>query len=315
MIQILPVALGILVVGLCLLLLFMAVDKRKTREDLQYINDKLNGIISENSKEKVLCITHHQDIQALLNTLNLLLEHKDKTVSDHKRSQESIRKMLSNISHDLKTPLTVILGCIETIQLDKTLSDCQREALLTRTYEKAREVLDLMNEFFDLARLESDDREIPLERLHMNEIVRKSILSFYDLLNTRGVTVEFEIPDEAIFVLGNEEAMSRVLQNLISNAITHGADGHYLGVTLRSDDLQVYLEVTDKGKGIEEIYYDRIFERMYTLEDSRNKQYQGSGLGLTITRRLVERMNGRITLQSRPFEKTTFFLQFNRLNY
>lgn len=315
MIQGLSILLGILLFIASVTIFFMAADKRKTRENLRYINDKLNSIIRESTKEKVLCVTDDQDIKSLLTTINTFLSDKDKAFSDNVRSQESMKKMLTNISHDLKTPLTVILGYIETIQIDKNLSAEEREVLLARAYEKTQEVLALMNEFFVLSKLESNDLVYDLERLHLNEVVRKNILSFYDILISRGFEVDINIPEEPVYVAGNEEAMSRILQNLISNTVRYGADGHYLAVTLSSDDHSVYLDVTDKGKGIHEVDYDKIFERLVTLEDSRNKQYQGSGLGLTITRRLVEKMNGTISLTSKPFEKTTFSLRFNKLNY
>ncbi|MNM97336.1 Sensor protein SrrB [compost metagenome] len=86
-----------------------------------------------------------------------------------------------------------------------------------------------------------------------------------------------------------------------------------LGLSLRAEESEVVLEIWDRGKGINEIHQDKVFERMYTLEDSRNKFYQGSGLGLTITKRLVEQLNGEITLSSKPYVRTTFTVRFPRM--
>ena len=112
---------------------------------------------------------------------------------------------------------------------------------------------------------------------------------FYDLVTTKGFQVHIDIPERNIYALGNVEVLGRVLNNLISNAITYGDDGKTLGMTLRDDETSVYIDVWDKGKGIDESHIDKVFERMYTLEDSRNRSYQGSGLGLTITKRLWKR--------------------------
>ena len=87
-----------------------------------------------------------------------------------------------------------------------------------------------------------------------------------------------------------------------------------IGLNLRSDENYVYVDVWDKGKGISEIHKDRVFERMYTLDDSRNKLYQGSGLGLTITKRLVEKLGGEIFLESIPYEKTSFTFKLKRID-
>jgi signal transduction histidine kinase len=105
------------------------------------------------------------------------------------------------------------------------------------------------------------------------------------------------------------------LSNLISNAIAYGDAGGVLGLKLYHDETKVYIEVWDRGKGISEAHQDKVFERLYTLEDSRNRSYQGSGLGLTITKRLTEQMNGTITLVSQPYVRTVFTLSFRRLSF
>ncbi|MNC56896.1 Sensor histidine kinase RcsC [compost metagenome] len=154
-----------------------------------------------------------------------------------------------------------------------------------------------------------------MSRVELGEVCRRNILSFYDILNAKGSGVEIEIPDEAMYMMGNEEALDRILSNLLSNAIKYGDAGGVLGLKLYSDGDQVCIEVWDKGKGIAESHKDKVFERLYTLEDSRNRDYQGSGLGLTITKRLTEQMNGSITLHSKPHVKTAFTLSFRRLTF
>lgn len=110
-------------------------------------------------------------------------------------------------------------------------------------------------------------------------------------------------------------ALNRILNNLISNAIKYGGDGKYLGLTLKEDSEKVTVSVIDKGKGIQEQYKEDVFERMYTLEDSRSKAYQGSGLGLTITKELVEALGGEIHLDSMPYKQTIFYFTFDKLEY
>ena len=212
--------------------------------------------------------------------------------------------MLSNISHDLKTPLTVILGYTEMLNKDKTINEEEQQILLEKVHVKTLEVMELIHKFFDLAKLESGDKAIEMTKVNMNEVCREKILSFYDLVTAKGFHVHIDIPERNIYAVGNVEVLGRVLNNLISNAITYGDDGKTLGMTLRDDETNVYIDVWDTGKGIDESHIDKVFERMYTLEDSRNRLYQGSGLGLTITKRLVEAMDGKINLSSKPYEKT-----------
>ncbi|WP_283750881.1 HAMP domain-containing histidine kinase [Bacillus cereus] len=289
--------------------------RKNSSRNLRYTYEKLNRIVKEQTGEKLLIMTGDTELQKLLVAINHLLDAKQKTNADHAKVEISMRKMLSNISHDLKTPLTVILGYTEMLNEDKTISKEEQQILLEKVHVKTLEVMELIHKFFDLAKLESGDKAIEITKVNMNEVCREKILSFYDLVTVKGFEVHIDIPERNIYALGNAEVLGRVLNNLISNAITYGDDGKTLGMTVRDDETSVYIDVWDKGKGIDESHIDKVFERMYTLEDSRNRLYQGSGLGLTITKRLVEAMDGEIHLSSKPYEKTIFTVVLTKMQF
>lgn len=283
--------------------------------NLRYTYEKLQMILEKQTIENLLVVTDDKELKSLLVAINYLLDEKKKTIAKHSKLEISMRKMLSNISHDLKTPLTVILGYVEILNVDETISEEDQKVVLEKIHTKTLEVLDLIHKFFDLAKLESGDKDIVMTRVYMNEICQEHVLSFYDLLTTQGFDVHIDIPETPIYAHGNIEVIGRIMNNLISNAIAYGGDGKTLGITLRSDEQFVYVDIWDKGKGISESHIDKVFERMYTLEDSRNRLYQGSGLGLTITKRLVEALGGEIHLSSKPYEKTVFTVMLRRINY
>lgn len=291
-------------------------SKKKRDESLAYITERLDGLLNGGAaRGKLLHLTDDKRLIALLNGLNGLVEVNQRITATYNKTEDSMRKMLANISHDLKTPLTVVLGYMETLIQNPSTPDEERQRLLGKVHAKAGEVLSLINQFFDLARLESGDRDIPLDRIHLNELCSQTILAFYEPLTAKGVEVAIAMPETPVYVLGNEEALVRVLNNLISNAFQYGGDGKTLGLALREDGEYAYVEVWDRGKGISELHQDRVFERMYTLEDSRNPLYQGSGLGLTITKRLVEKLGGVITLTSKPYVKTSFTVKLKKTAY
>jgi len=304
----------IILILVCIILFQYKAEKGRSK-NLKYIGNKLNKIIRENTNEKLLVVTEDKGTREVLVGINRLLDFNQKLLADYRKKEISMTKMLSNISHDLKTPLTVVLGYIETIKLDKDIPREERVILLCKVYNKTLEVIELINNFFDLAKLESGDKDVPISRVNMNEFCRKSILDFYESLTEKGYEVNIDIPVTNIYALGNIEALQRIMNNLISNAIKYGSKGKYIGLKLSYDDNYSYVEIWDKGKGIEEINVDKVFERMYTLEDSRNKLYQGSGLGLTITKRLVEKLGGEIYLKSKPCEKTSFTFKLKRITY
>lgn len=307
--------LSAVIILLLLVIFYQYKAKLQRNKELKYIYKKLDGIMKNKTSEKVLLFTEDKEIISFLIEINKLLEYNQKILANYSKLEISMRKMLSNISHDLKTPLTVVIGYIETIELHNCFNDEKDKEYILEIKNKANEVMELINKFFDLAKLESGDKEVPLTKININEILREDILKFYDVITGKGIEVNIEIPDENIYALGNGEAIHRILNNLISNAIKYGSDGKVIGLRLKYDDKFLYVSVWDKGRGIKEIDKDRVFERMYTLDDSRNKLNQGSGLGLTITKRLVEKLNGEIYLSSVPYEKTTFTFKLKRITY
>lgn len=263
---------GILIGIILALIMFNISQYRLARgrdAHLFYIRDKLRTIIEKNQTEKVLLFTNDPALKNLLVELNRLLEKKNEEFLKHAKKEVGIRKMLANISHDLKTPLTVVIGLIETIVCDKEMTKEARKQTLLKVQTKTSEILQLINKFFDLARLESGDKALPLTYVNINEICKNNLLFHYNDIESAGLEAIIDIPDQPMYALGNEEALDRILQNLISNAVRYGKEGLTVGLTLRGDDSHVYIDVWDRGKGIGESHSDKVFERMYTLEDSR----------------------------------------------
>ena len=157
--------------------------------------------------------------------------------------------------------------------------------------------------------------DLKLSRIDLSELCRESILDFYEILSKSDVQVEIDLPKQAVFVQGDREALQRILFNLVSNAVRYGSAGKYLGVILHSDETYVYVDVVDHGQGIEKSFAGRIFDRLFTMEDSRSRSIQGNGLGLKIAKNLALQMGGDITLDSIPHVRTTFTLRLKKMRY
>lgn len=277
-----------------------------TQKKLLEIGRQLKEITDVGNDKKVLVFTENTELQELAAQINRFLEMHWKVKADYCRSQSSSRKMLSNISHDIKTPMTVILGYLEIMRINGDKSD----EMLQKTERKAAEVLELINRFFTLAKIESGDMALEISTIDLCEVCRKTILDFYEILSNNHFEVEIDIPDAPVYVQGNTEALQRILSNLISNAIRYGADGNYLGLSLKNNEKEAAIAVTDRGKGIDKLFAEHVFERLFTMEDSRSRKIQGNGLGLAIAQNLAQQLNGTITLDSIPDEKTTFTVRF-----
>ncbi len=271
------------------------------------ISAKLSDIVENDSDEQIMVFTDNKALIDLIGQINRLLQNRQKIKRDFRKQEISSKKMLSNISHDIKTPMTVILGYLEIMRLNHADDDTLR-----KVETKAEQVMALVNQFFTLAKLEAGDMNIEIRKINISELCRESILSFYDILRGKDFVVEISIPEKDIFVQGEKDAIERILSNLISNAVRYGSDGKYISLTLRESGHHVYIDVVDKGKGIEKEFSQSIFERLYTMEDSRNRKIQGNGLGLTIAKNLANQLGGEIFLDSELNVKTIFTVKLKK---
>lgn len=297
-----------------LLILIGYIVKYKTlKRDISITNKELEEFIKEENFKTLLITTEERNLRALLININKLINVNRQEASLRKENNETINKMLSNVSHDLKTPLTIILGYIEILNRDESLSIEERKEFLSKIYVKGKEVLDLINRFFNLAKLESGDKKIELEKINVTDIVKRSVLTFYDILSKEDISIDIALPDKSIYALGNKEALERVMINLINNAYKYGREGKYLKIELSLKEEKVIIEVIDKGKGISKDKINKIFERSYIGDEARNKEASGSGLGLYISKKLLEAMKGEIEVISIPYTRTSFKVKLNKL--
>lgn len=275
---------------------------------LKQISGQLSDIMEHDTDEKVMVFTDNRALQELCAQINRLLADRREIKADYRKKEISYKKMLSNISHDIKTPLTVILGYLEMM----SLADGQNEEL-RKVEVKAGQVMELIDQFFTLAKLEAGDMELEIGTINVSELCRESVLGYYDILQGKDFMVELSIPEADLFAQGEARAVSRILNNLLSNAVRYGGGGKYIGLSLRESERNVYIDITDRGKGIEKAFARNVFDRLYTLEDSRNREIQGNGLGLTIAKNLALQLGGDILLESEPCVKTTFTVKLKKV--
>lgn len=301
--------------GAVMILLFIVIYQhfiyaRGIQAKLKKISRELSLILENGSDEKIMVFTENGTLMELCGQINRLLLDRQKIKGDFRKQEISSKKMLSNISHDIKTPLTVILGYLEMMRLERP-----EDETLQKVEAKALQVMELINQFFTLAKLEAGDTDLEISKINVSELCRENILNFYDILRGKDFVVEISVPEKDIFVQGEKGAIDRILSNLISNAVRYGSDGKYLGLTLRESEEYAYIDITDKGKGIEKAFAENVFERLYTMEDSRNRRIQGNGLGLTIAKNLAGQLGGDIYLDSEPNVKTTFTVELKKFIY
>jgi len=226
-------------------------------------------------------------------------------ITSVKRLVKMRADFVANVTHELKTPLTAILGYVETLT-DGAIDDAKnRKSFLQKIEAQSQRLNELITDVLELSRIESGRYIESLEPVS----VRKTCQLAHDLLRSkaevRKVSVECDIAED-FMVLAHEEGLLRVGVNLLDNAIKYSPEGGEVKVTAERDGEQIAMSVKDKGPGIPLESQSRIFERFYRVEASRNRRAGGTGLGLAIVKHLVERMNGEVIVESREGKGSTF---------
>ena len=271
-----------------------------------FITSSLSGIHNSGFSRRIHIGNRYKSLGKLSTELNMLMDRFQSTLEEKQKLESTHKQLISNISHDIRTPLTSLLGFVEVLQNSNTLSSEEQKDYLDIIHSKGLSLYKMIQDFFELSKLEAEDTEILMEKVDLADKAREVLAAFYQDFVMNGITPEIKLPECAVYVQGNSSGLERVLQNLLSNALKYGKDGGVIGVTLREEADRVWMDIWDKGKGIPENDLPLLFNRLYTVEASRNEKMRGSGLGLAIAKQLVEKQNGEITASSAPGINTTF---------
>ncbi len=245
-------------------------------------------------------------LESLNTELNILMDSFQNTIDEKQKLELSHKQLIANISHDIRTPLTSLLGFVEVLQKDRNIGTEEQMDYLNIISSKGQLLYKMIQEFFELSRLEAEDVTLKLEKTCLTDTVNDVIAAYYEEFVSAGITPLIQVPDQPVYVWGHAESIERVLSNLISNALKYGKEGGAAGISVREESEKVWVEVWDKGTGIPEPDLPFIFNRLYTTETSRSQKLRGTGLGLAIVKQLVEKQNGEVAVSSIPNEKTIF---------
>lgn len=281
-------------------------------QKINYINKILAEVLEGNLNQRIRIQNHIGHLNILNIRINNLIEKLQEINERSKRSEESRKKMISNISHDLRTPLTSMLGYMELILSDNTLENNKRTEYLKIIYSKGNSLYCLMEEFFQVSKLDSNDIRLQIEEINLSEIIRQNVVSFFSEIKKLNIEPKINIPEDDVYVVGDEKVLNRIFSNLINNALKHGTQATVIGIDLSLDEKSISVDIYDNGIGIAENEISYIFDRLYTVEKTRMLNLKSSGLGLTIVKKLVNSLGGTISVSSNPFEKTVFSVTFPR---
>ncbi|WP_415345331.1 sensor histidine kinase [Clostridium perfringens] len=274
--------------SLTILIVLLIIFILKTKE-INRLTLELKKLNSEGKIEKLRLSLPNKNIENLIVEINTLIDDKRKMENIYKEKDIELREAIANMSHDLRTPLTSIMGYVYLLNDDKLDKEERKEYL--KIIEKRSLVLnDLITNFYGLSRIQADQYEIKLEPVNLELVLGEIIAAFYETLDYKFGEPEINIEEGLGPVLGDKQALNRIFTNLIENIIKHG-EGE-VKISLKKKNKYIVMEFSNKAEELEPKDVNRIFEKFFTKD--RMRTGQNTGLGLAIVKLLVEKQGQRI---------------------
>ena len=277
----------------------------RTRQKLAEIERAVADIRSGNGCRRILA-RPGEPAAALVYEINDIVQNYEGRLAALQTAQEANRQLITSLSHDVRTPLTTLIGALDAAHRG-LLTGQAREESLDAARRKAHELKDYVDALFDWFKLNSGEFSLQPRPVEAVELTRNFLADWVPLWEEQGMNYRLQIPEGPFRAALDPDAYRRILNNLLQNALTHSR-AQCTSVTLTARDGALEVQVADDGVGIPAEALPHIFERLYKGDASRGSR--GSGLGLSIARQLALCMGGSLTAASTPGKGAVFTLQF-----
>lgn len=287
-------------ISICIIV-YLAASLYRVNGQLSIIKDALEDIKKGNLNRRVL--TRKSDMtKTICYSINEIAVSNQAQLIRLRQSEQAYKRLMSGLSHDVKTPLTSLVGYLEAVQ-EKIVTGEEKEEYIGVALDKAHRLKDFVKLLFEWVKLDAKEQTFQFEIYDLNELTRNILVDWIPILEDKHFTYEINIPETECNIYLDKSAYTRILNNLLQNVLLH-SHGDRVAIQVSENTQQANIVVTDNGIGINENDISHIFDRLYKCDESRS--HGGSGLGLAITKELVEAHHGVISVESIPKYKTAF---------
>lgn len=278
---------GILVLIIFLLIIRQCIYRRQVKNIcrcLEYIKENdTNMLLTVDLASKELV-----ELVSGINESNISYRNK---INDYKKKDELLKEAITNLSHDIRTPLTSLNGYFQMLEADENQEDSKKYMGIIQG--RINILKDLLEELFTYTKIQNDSYELEFQNENMHEIVSEAVVSFYREFKDNGIVPEIDFSDSEMTGMCSKIALSRIIHNIIKNAVIHG--DRSIKISLVSDNGKMVFECRNKVENLDKIDTDNVFERFYKADEARRNT--STGLGLAIAKELTLKMNGEIGAQ------------------
>ncbi|MDI7741234.1 HAMP domain-containing sensor histidine kinase [Lysinibacillus fusiformis] len=277
-------------IGLIVILVYLLTRLISIKKEMKRATRQLHELNEKQTDKKLDIRFYDKDIEKLVKEINHQIDITKRAAADKRRTENELKQAISHISHDIRTPMTSILGYIQFLEVDEISPELRKE--YTQIIKNgALRLKVLLEDFFELSIIEQADYPMNLEMIKLNHVVFEVLLGFYEEFKKRDLAPMMEIPDEEIVIKADLSAVKRVIENLVVNAIKHASGS--VSIRLEQSAASVQLTISNATDLLSTQDLEHLFDRFYKADQTRTGK--GAGLGLPIAKSLMEKMNGRIS--------------------
>lgn len=277
---------------LSVLVIIFLIRLLSMKKELKNITDQLKNYNIRKTNKKVDITLLDKDIENMATEINNLIALHAQSNIEKKSAEKELKQAVANMSHDLRTPLTSILGYIQLME-GPEVTEVEKKEYLAIAEDRTKRLQILINDFFELSVIESVDHSLKLESLKINGIVEETVINLYNQFNEQQIVPSIEIPKEEINIIADESAVKRIIENLLVNAIKYSSGS--VTISLGKTDVDVNLTISNDVNDLTENDLELFFDRFYTADKTRSGK--GTGLGISIAKSLMEKMNGQLSAE------------------
>ena len=290
---------------------FILLERKRTKSIIDIY--KAIERITDGDFTNEIKIDNSDEFSMIADNINIMQVRIVELIQSERESEKSKNELITNIAHDLRTPLTSILGYLEILETNPRLSDEQRKNYLNIAYEKSKKLGSLIEDLFSYTKLSVGSLNVNLDEFDIVKLLSQLLDEMYPLFEKESLNYEFVSNVNEMIVCADSKLIARLFENLINNAIKYGKDGKKIILRFNQVNNDVYeVYVLNYGEIIPRDALTKLFDRFYRVDKSRNSKIAGTGLGLAIAKNIVELHNGKIEVKS-DVNGTEFKVTLNRM--
>ncbi len=285
--------------------LISAARNRRVKKQIVEMVDALADVKNGNGNRRILSAANELTAP-LAYEINEIVVFYESRLSTVRQTEETNRRLMTSLSHDVRTPLTTLIGYLDAAHRG-LVTGKDRDDYIETARRKAHDLKEYIDVLFDWFKLNSDEFAMEIRSVEAAELTRNILIDWVPVFEEKQVEYDIDIPEQPVRVRLDRDSYMRIINNLIQNVIAH-SHADKIKIVLSEKETEMKLLLADNGVGIEKEDLKHIFERLYKCDKGRSEK--GSGLGLSIVRQLTEKMGGKITVESVQGKGTEFILLF-----